>query len=219
MTPSPENSPDPPKPPRRQLVLVIQVLLGLAVALALYRGNFMAAAVSAATLGLTMVPMLFEDFYSIRIPVSFTSAIVLFVFCTLFLGEVGGFYERFWWWDLVLHSGSAVGFGLMGFVVMFILLKGDKLAGPPLLIAMFSFCFAVSIGAVWEIFEFAMDQFFGLNMQKSGLVDTMFDLIVDSVGALFGAGIGYLYLKGQEGGPLTSLIREFVERNQRLFDK
>lgn len=204
---------------QRPVVYIIWGLLVLSAIWALISGNWTPALVAIVTLGLTFVPLLFEDFYQIKIPVSFTAAIVVFICGTLFLGEVGDFYERFWWWDILLHTGSAIGFGLIGFVALFMLVKGDKLAAPPLMVSMFAFCFAISIGAVWEIFEFAMDQLFGMNMQKSGLVDTMYDLIVDTIGALIGATAGFLYLKGQSSGGLTRLIDEFVKSNKRLFKR
>lgn len=50
----------------------------------------------------------------------------------------------------------------------------------------------MAIGGIWEIFEFAMDQVFGMNMQKSGLIDPMWDLIVDALGPLFSVTTGYL---------------------------
>ena len=142
---------------------------------------------------------------------------VIFVAATLFLGEVFGFYERFWWWDTAMHATSAIGFGLIGFVLVFMMFQGDRYAAPPLALAFFAFCFAIMIGSLWEIFEFAMDQFFGFNMQKSGLPDTMSDLIVNMVGAAIGAGTGYAYLRGQRRGGLMWLIDEFVRRNPRLF--
>jgi hypothetical protein len=135
----------------------------------------------------------------------------------VFLGEVHNFYERFWWWDTMMHGGSAIGFGLIGFILVFMMFQGDRFAAPPLAVAFFAFCFALSIGTLWEVFEFAMDHFFGLNMQKSGLVDTMSDLIVDAVGALIGAGAGFGYLKGRAKGGLSSLLDEFVRTNPRLF--
>ena len=57
---------------------------------------------------------------------------------------------------------------------------------------MLAFCVGLSIGALWDVFDFTMGQLFGLNMQKSGLVDTMKDLSVDTVGAASGAFAGYL---------------------------
>ena len=118
---------------------------------------------------------------------------------------------------MVLHGGSAVAFGLVGALLMLMLVQGSQLKAAPLTVAFFAFCFAVTIGALWEIWEFMLDQVFGLNTQKSGLVDTMWDLIVDTVGALIGAGAGWAYLKGREGGPLVRAMRAFIDRNRRLF--
>ena len=166
----------------------------------------------------TVLPAIFSRRFAIRLPLSFLAAVSLFVFGTLFLGEVFDFYERFWWWDILLHGASAVGLGIIGFVFVFYLFQGDKYAAPPWALAFFGFSFAVMIGAVWEIFEFGMDQIFGLNMQKSGLVDTMTDLIVDCIGAFIGAFSGFLWLKGKQLGP-TGMIDEFVVLNRRGFQK
>ena len=117
---------------------------------------------------------------------------------------------------MVLHGGSAIAFGLVGSLLMLMLVKGERLKAAPLTVAFFAFCFAVMIGAVWEIWEFTLDQLFGLNTQKSGLVDTMWDLIVDAIGALIGASAGWAYLKGRNG-PLVEGIRAFVDKNRRLF--
>lgn len=174
---------------------------------------------SVLTLCLSLSPLLLEHKTKVLLPTGFIAAIVIFTFSTLFLGEVGDFYERFWWWDVVLHSGSAVAFGMIGTILVLLLLRGDKLDASPFLISVLAFSFAVSIGAIWEIFEFSMDQLFGMNMQKSGLVDTMHDLIVDCVGAMVGALSGYAYLKGKENGFLSSMITEFVQLNKKIFNK
>lgn len=184
---------------------------------ALFVGNWPLAFVSLATLLLSLAPVYVARWAEIFVPPSFVAAITMFVGGTLFLGEVFDFYERFWWWDIAMHGGSAVGFGLIGFILVFMMFQGDRYAAPPLAIAFFAFCFALAIGAMWEIFEFAMDQAFGLNMQKSGLMDTMGDLIVDTGGALIGAGSGWAYLKWQSRGGLSRLIDDFVQRNPRFF--
>jgi hypothetical protein len=64
-----------------------------------------------------------------------------------------------------------------------------------------------------------MDQLFGFNMQKSGLIDTMWDLILDTAGAALGAFSGFLYLKGRHLGGLTGVLQEFVQTNRRYFRK
>lgn len=175
--------------------------------------------VSLATLFLSLLPTLFVERFQIRLPRSFIAAITCFVFAAIFLGEALDFYERLWWWDIALHSASSVGFGLIGFLFIFMLFEGDHYAAPPIALAFVAFCFAVTIGAAWEIFEFTMDQLFGLNMQKTGLPDTMGDLIVNMLGALIGATAGFLFLKGRRFGGLVLLIRQFVRENRHFFRK
>ena len=184
---------------------------------ALASGAFSVAFVALATFALTLVPVYLQRFIGARVPAGFIVAVALFLMATLFLGEVRDFYNRFWWWDVVLHGGSAMAFGLIGFLFVFMLFQGDRYAAPAWAVAFMSFSFAITIGALWEIFEFAMDQVFGLNMQKTGLVDTMWDLIVDTLGAGLGATAGFFYLKGRELGGLTAALREFVAANRRLF--
>ena len=175
------------------------------------------AFVALATLMLSLAPVVVARWADIHVPPSFIAAVVIFVGATLLLGEVFDFYERFWWWDIAMHGTSAVGFGLIGFVLVFMMSQGDRFAAPPIAVAFFAFCFAIFIGTAWEIFEFAMDRLFGLNMQKTGLMDTLGDLIVNMAGALVGAATGFAYLKGQGRGGLAALIDEFVRTNPRLF--
>ncbi len=204
---------------RRQPLVVraIWAVLAFACAVALIEARWSLAFVSVATFALSLVPVLAQRRLGIRLPVRFFGWIVVFVFATIFLGEAFDFYNRFWWWDVVLHGGSAMAFGLIGFLFVFMLFQGDRYAAPAWAVAFMSFSFAITIGALWEIFEFAMDQVFGLNMQKTGLVDTMWDLIVDTLGAGLGATAGFFYLKGRELGGLTAALREFVAANRRLF--
>lgn len=201
------------------LARIIWGLLALFALDALFQGNWPLVFVSLATLVLSLVPLFAARWAEVVVPPSFIAAIVVFVGGTLFLGEVFDFYNRFWWWDMVMHAGSAIGFGLIGFVLVFMMFQGDRYAAPPFAVAFFAFCFALAIGAIWEIFEFGMDQIFGLNMQKSGLMDTMADLIMDFIGALIGAGAGYAYLRGRAKGGLMGLIDDFVQRNPRFFGR
>ncbi len=201
------------------VVQAIWTVLTLAFVVALVEARWSLAFVSALTFALSLVPVVVQRRFAILLPVRFFAWIVIFVFATIFLGEAFDFYNRFWWWDIALHGGSALGFGLFGFLFVFMLFEGDRYAAPAWAMAFMSFCFALSIGAVWEIFEFAMDQLFGLNMQKSGLVDTMWDLIVDTLGAGIGATAGFFYLKRLEFGGLTGVLQEFIQANRRFFQK
>lgn len=192
------------------LALVGAVLWSLALL------RFELAFVAFATLGLSLAPVIVASWADVHVPPTFVAVVVIFVAATLFLGEVFDFYERFWWWDMVMHGTSAVAFGLIGFVLVFMMFQGDRFAAPHLQLSFLAFCFAMTIGTVWEIFEFAMDQIFELNMQKSGLMDTMGDLSINAVGALIGAASGYGYLKGRQHG-IGGIIDEFVRKNPRFF--
>ncbi len=195
--------------------LIWLALVG-AVIWALLQLRFELAFVALATLGLSLAPLLVATWAEVHVPPTFIAVVVAFVVATLFLGEVFDFYERFWWWDMAMHGTSAVAFGLIGFVFVFMMFQGDRFAAPHLQLSFLAFCFAITIGTTWEIFEFAMDQLFGFNMQKSGLMDTMGDLVIDALGALVGAAAGYGYLKGRHMG-ISTFIDEFVRGNPRLF--
>jgi hypothetical protein len=188
-------------------------LLLAGAATAVWQGTWSVVFIALLTFGLTLVPIVGQTWTGVTLPAGVVAAIVFFITATLFLGEIGDYYERFWWWDVFLHGGSAVAFGMIGTVVVLILVGGNRLDASPVIGAALAFTFAVAIGALWEIFEFAMDQIFGTNMQKSGLLDTMADLIVDCIGGLIGASAGYAYLKwgGQRG--LAAVIRAIVEKN------
>jgi len=198
------------------LTIAIWGILAVAFGVALMTQQWANAFVIVAAFTLTLLPAIFSNRFHIQLPQSFLAAISLFLFATLFLGEIFDFYNKFWWWDVLLHGSSAVGFGIVGFLFVFYLFQGDRYDAPPWALAVIAFCVALSIGALWEIFEFAMDQIFGLNMQKSGLVDTMWDLLVDTIGASFGAISGFFWLKGRTLG-LSGMIDEFIQNNRALF--
>jgi uncharacterized membrane protein YjdF len=198
---------------------VIWVLLVLAFGVGVFTGHYSSAFLALGTFALTLVPLIVARRFDVYVPRRFMAAIILFIFATLFLGEVVDFYNRYWWWDVVLHGGSAMGFGLIGFLAVFMMFQGDRYAAPPLAIGIFGFCFAVSIGALWEIFEYAMDQGFGMSMQKNGLQDTMWDLIVDAIGGVIGSGAGVIYLIRDSDAPFALFFRDVITRNKRLFSK
>ena len=81
-----------------------------------------------------------------------------------------------------------------------------------------SFCLAMTVGVLWEIFEYAMDSLFGLQMMKSGLPDTMGDLVVDAVGAALAALAGVVYLLDR-AGRLAVPFDLFIETNRSRFRK
>ena len=198
----------------------LKLILGLGALLFLLQGRLQPAIGVATLLSITFLPVVLGNRFQVKIPHEFESLAVVFVYLSLFLGEVQGFYVRYWWWDLVLHAGSGFLLGILGFLLVYVLNeKADvEIHLNAKFIAFFAFMFALGVGALWETFEFAMDQLFGLNMQKSGLVDTMWDMIVNTVGAfiILMLGWGFLGSKSRDSF-LEQWIDSFIEKNPRLF--
>ncbi|MEK6873492.1 MAG: hypothetical protein AABW91_01495 [Nanoarchaeota archaeon] len=195
----------------------IRLTLVLALISSIFTKEWLVMFVAIVTFLLTFLPFIFEVSSKIDLPIEFEIITVLFIYAALFLGEVHDYYTIYWWWDAILHGGSAIALGFIGFTIMYILYKGKKIEAKPSTVAIFSFCFALAIGALWEIFEFSMDQLFGLGMQKNGLIDTMWDLILDSLGALIASSLGYLYIKRREVFVFNGIMERFIKDNPRLF--
>ena len=185
--------------------------------LALVQGSLLTAFLSAGILLLTLAPAFVRHSYRVYLPIEFDLLTVLFAFASLFLGEIRSYYERFWWWDALLHTSAGLLTGLLGFTLVYVLNREQRanLTLSPLFIGLFSFVFSMAIGAIWEIFEFTMDSFFGLNMQKSGLVDTMWDLIVNMVGAFIVSVAGVFYVRGGDSLLFDRLVRRLLEQQAR----
>lgn len=133
----------------------------------------------------------------------------IFLYCAIFLGEVLDFYYIIPRWDTILHFFSGAMLGALGFILVSWLNDSEvvRVSLSPAFIALFAFCFALSCGAVWEIYEYTFDGLLNLNMQKfitatgqvlaghDALRDTMKDIIVDALAALLMSLIGYARLK------------------------
>lgn len=154
------------------------------------------------------LPSFLEKKFKFTVPRAMYILYLVFLYCAITLGEVRNFYYRFEHWDTVLHAMSSLMSGFFGFMVVDFLNKEKRTSVnlSPVFVSLFTFCFGVSIGALWEIYEFSFDGILGLNMQKfrlengtelighNALSDTMKDIIVDSLGALAASVIGYFNL-------------------------
>jgi hypothetical protein len=160
----------------------------------------------------TYLPYILSQKELIYIPSDMQIIMIIFAFASLYLGELQDYYYRFWWWDTMLHTFSGIILGLVGFILIYILNRDDHIdvVLSPIFIGLFTFTFAVSIGVFWEIFEFAMDSFLGMNMQKTGLVDTMWDLIADCIGGGIAAVYGYKHLKEDLTSYFEKLVNKFL---------
>ena len=196
----------------RRAIVALQVLLGIGALLALLQGRWLAAATTAGIVVVSALPLVLGRRFRVRLPPEMELLSVIFVYASLFLGEVHGYYERFWWWDALLHTGAGFLLGIFAFLLVHVLNEHERVAMHmrPGFVALFAFVFACGLGALWEIFEFAVDQTMGTNMQKSGLVDTMWDLIVNALGALAIALLGWRRLRRDRGAEFR--VRDGVRR-------
>jgi hypothetical protein len=211
----------------RSVTFVLQLIMLIGLALSIYEQQWLNVAATGGILLLTALPMLILRRLEIFIPPEFELLTIAFIFAALFLGETRDYYGRFWWWDIVLHATSGALLGIFGFLLVHIL-NGIPRLGlhmRPGFVAFFAFCFALTVGALWEVFEFAMDELAGLNMQKpflgdpSGLTDTMWDLIADALGALVIALSGYVYMKRGMPSRVGRWIQRFIAGNASWFSR
>ena len=168
---------------------------------------------------LLLIPLFFEKKIGFKLPIEIEIALAIFIFLSVFMGRAKEFYFKFWWWDMALHSGSAIILGFIGFTIIYLMYSAHKIKAKPITLAVFSLFFAMAIGAIWEIFEFFMDQVFGLEMQDNSLTDTMSDLIVDGIGAIFASTVGFFYFKSTKTPPFQRMINRIRKNNPKLFKK
>ncbi len=212
----------------RRLTLALQAILVVGFIAELWAKQWFAAVITSGIILITFAPLFLERKFRVFIPPEVVLLSITFVFASLFLGEVRGYYGLYWWWDIALHTGSGFLLGVIGFLLVYLLNETEEIGVhmKPGFVAFFAFLFAVGIGALWEIFEFGMDRFFGMNMQKemlgdpSGLTDTMWDLVVDTLGALVISVLGYGYLKtARNESFLERWIHSFIKSNPRFFKR
>lgn len=180
------------------IAIVLQIGILLVTVGALVENQWLLAFNGTLVLLLSFTPAIIEHRLRVPLPVELTLITCVFLYASFALGEVRDFYEKIWWWDLALHGISALTVGIIGFLSIYVFYMTRRIRAAAGWIATITFALAVSVGTMWEIFEFLMDWYFGFNMQKSGLTDTMTDLIINSAGAAIAAAIGYFYVYDQD---------------------
>jgi hypothetical protein len=204
------------------LTLLLQLVVAVGLVVFVARREWPHAFFAALTIALTVVPAMVSRRLRLFVPPELQLVAVAFVFFSEFLGSAQHFYDRFWWWDSALHLGAGVLMGVAGMLVVLLLYRTTTRPPnmPPVFFCLFAFTFSVTLGVMWEIYEFTIDRLVpGMNAQhaETGVVDTMKDLIVDTVGAALVAGLGWIHLHTGRFSFLVDVLRDFVRRNPRWF--
>jgi hypothetical protein len=183
----------------------VRALALVAAVVYLTRGDIPSAVYSALIFFLILVPSMLRDKYRVFLPFTLDLFLGMFVFLTVLLGSVSDFYEKFEYWDVVLHFQSGLLLGVLGYSFLYSLneKKPERLSLSPGFVSFFSVCFSALVSVIWEIYEYAGDSWFGYTMQETGLPDTMGDLILNLVGAIIVASIGYAWMKRRKRVPFT----------------
>ena len=224
-TPEPEPDADVAAHVHQWVAILVALLMSLDLVVVLVEGQWLNAFLIATILAIILAPILLGERLPVRLPAEMQLAALAFIFAALFLGEIRRYYDRIWWWDIALHMSSGLLLGIVGFLLVYVLNESRNvdLHMRPRFIALFAFLFAVAVGAIWEIFEFAMDSIFGMRMQKpmlgddSGLTDTMWDLIVDTIGAFLISALGWWYTHRQVESFIEVWIQKFIASNPQFF--
>ena len=157
-------------------ISMIYLLLRLSVLLIMLdqikNRNFENVFLCILTLLLFFIPSFIERKIHIDIPDTLETIILLFIYSAEILGEINSYYLIFPYWDIILHTLNGFLAAAIGLSLIDILNKHEKFSVSlsPIFVALVAFCFSMTIGVVWEFFEFGMDTFMGTDMQKDTYV-------------------------------------------------
>ena len=163
---------------------VLRALVILALIRQALNDNYENVFLCILTLALMLVPSFFQVTLKIELPTTLEIIILLFIFSAEILGEINEFYIIIPMWDTILHTMNGFLAAAIGFSLVDILNQSEKVKFElsPLFLTIVAFCFSMTIGVVWEFFEFAMDQLFLLDMQKDTIVHAIGSVMLDPAG-------------------------------------
>ena len=145
------------------------------------RLKFIAAAMLSLSLVLLVLPSIISQKMKIVLPSTLEIIILLFVYAAEILGEINSFYVRVPHWDTMLHTINGFLCAAIGFALVDMMNRNDRFSFQlsPLYLAIVSFCFSMTVGVLWEFFEFAADYFLGMDMQKDMVVNAIHSVNLD----------------------------------------
>ena len=155
--------------------IVLRLLVILTIVIQAIRGNFENVFLCVLTLILFTIPSIIDKKLNIKLPNALEVIILLFIFSAEILGEIQNFYGIFKFWDTMLHTINGFLCAAIGFSMIDILNRSPRfhLKMSPLFVALVAFCFSMTIGILWEFFEYGSDVFFRTDMQKDRITSSI----------------------------------------------
>ena len=164
--------------------VILRALVIVMMILQIFNRNFENVFLCALTLALLIVPSFIQVNLKIELPTGLEIILLLFIFAAEILGEIQAYYIRIPQWDTILHTMNGFLMAAIGFSLVDILNRNKRFSIQlsPVFVSIVAFCFSMTIGVVWEFFEFAMDKLFLLDMQKDTVLHTISTVMLDPTG-------------------------------------
>ena len=169
---------------KRQVYIILRALVVLMMVAQFFNGNFENFFLCILTLILFTIPSFIERTVHIDVPDTLEVIILLFIFAAEILGEIQAYYITFPYWDTMLHTLNGFLCAAIGFSLVDILNRSERMAFQlsPLYLSLAAFCFSMTVGVMWEFFECAADQLFLLDMQKDTVINAISSVMLDPAG-------------------------------------
>ena len=148
---------------------------------AVLRREYQSVFLCSLSLVLMIMPSIISRRLKIVLPDTLEIVILLFIFAAEILGELNSFYVRVPHWDTMLHTINGFLCAAIGFALVDMMNRNDQFTFQlsPLYLAIVSFCFSMTVGVLWEFFEFSGDYFLGMDMQKDTIVNAIHSVNLD----------------------------------------
>ena len=164
--------------------VVLRALVIIMMVLQILNRNFENVFLCALTLALLIVPSFIQVNLKIELPTGLEIILLLFIFAAEILGEIQAYYIRIPQGDTALHTVNGFLRAAIGFSLVDILNRNKRFSIQlsPVFVSIVAFCFSMTIGVIWEFFEFGMDQIAGFDMQKDTVIPTIRSVNLDPAG-------------------------------------
>ena len=170
---------------RQPTVFAVYTILRLIVLATLVssilRGEYESAFICLLVLVLFMLPFFIQQNFGIELPSTLEIIILLFIFAAEILGELECYFITYPHWDSMLHTTTGFLCAATGFALIDILNRNSRIKFQlaPFYVALAAFCFSMTVGVLWEFFEFGMDRLFHMDMQKDTVVQSITSVMLD----------------------------------------